>query len=241
MTLTPSTARLSMTYPTARVRGRLVTRFPEKSLGWTVLDAATADEMGREQIGWFVGNHPGPKLAAEQFACLDTHSEGGVWVVVPHSRDSASELFERWPRSDHLTGRPTSNNSMWRSRKVWVAIPEDLKQLLPLARGITPGLAGVILLDPACTMYKARGGIDLWGNLHRNDRPQHVVNFRAALDVDGWQPPLFLLTSKPAKAVNTQVVARAFCLNAFRFVAGDSFGCYEVPIEQEGSIGCPRT
>jgi len=143
MTLTPSTPRLSMTYPTARVRGRLVTRFPEKTLGWTVLDAATAEEMGREQIGWFVGNHPGPKLAAEQFACLDTHSEGGVWVVVPHSRDSACELFERWPRSDHLTGRPTSKNSMWRSRKVWVAIPEDLKQLLPLARGITPGLAGV--------------------------------------------------------------------------------------------------
>jgi hypothetical protein len=120
---------------------------------------------------------------------------------------------------------------MWRSRRVWVAIPEDLKQLLPLARGLASGVAGVIILDPACIMYKARGGIDSWGNVHCNDRPQHVVNFRAALNMDGWQPPLLLLTTKPAKAVNTQVVVRAFCLNAFRFVAGDTFSCYGTPIE----------
>lgn len=233
MTLAPSISRSAMTYPAAHIRGRLVTRLPERSLGWTVLDAATADEMGREQIGWFIGNHPGPRLAAEQFACLDSHTEGGVWVIVPHSRDLACELVASWPHSDQLTGRPTSKNSVWRSRKVWVAIPEDLTQLLPLVRGLTSGLAGVIILDPACTIYRARGGIDLRGNVHRNDRPQHVVNFRAALDVDGWQPPVLLLTTKPAKAVNTHVVARAFCLNAFRFVAGDSFGCYDVPIERE--------
>jgi hypothetical protein len=80
-------------------------------------------------------------------------------------------------------------------------------------------------------MYRARGGTDSWGNVHRNDRPQHVVNFRAALAVDGWQPPLLLLTTRPAKAVNTDVVARAFCLNAFRFIVGDTFGCWDVPIE----------
>ena len=71
------------------------------------------------------------------------------------------------------------------------------------------------------------------GNVHCNDRPQHVVNFRAALDADGWQPPLLLLTSEPAKAINTEIVARAFCLNAFRFIAGNSFGCWDVPIEQD--------
>ena len=49
-------------------------------------------------------------------------------------------------------------------------------------------------------------------------------------NLDGWQPPLLLLTTKPAKAVNTQVVARAFCLNGFQFVAGDSFGCWDVPM-----------
>jgi hypothetical protein len=82
-------------------------------------------------------------------------------------------------------------------------------------------------------MYKARGGTDSWGKVHRNDRPQHVVNFRAALDAEGWQPPLLLLTTKLAKAVNTVVVARALCLNTFRFVAGDSFACCRMPAEAE--------
>src|SRR5206468_12325952 len=218
----------------ARVRGRLITRLEEQSLGWAVLDAATAEVMGRDQLGWFVGNHPeSTTRAAGQFGRLDVNPEGGVWVVVPHSRALAYELFAAWQHGEYVTERPTSHNSAWRSRKVWVAIPEDLKQLLPLARALAPGIAGVIILDPLCIMYQARGGTDSWGRVHCNDRPQHIVNFRAALDADGWQPPLLLLTTKPAKAVNTDNVARALCLNAFRFVAGDSFGCWDEPMEQD--------
>jgi hypothetical protein len=213
-----------------------MTRWEEQSLGWTILDAATADEMGREQVGWFISEHPGLSTAVEQFANLDSNPEGGVWVVVPHSQDLASQLFCRWPYTKlALPDAHLSNDSPWRSRKVWVAIPEDLKQLLPIARGLVHGLAGLIIFDPECIIYKARGGRDWWGTVHRNDRPQHVVNFRAALDVDGWQPPLILLTTKPAKAVNTTIVARVFCLNAFRFISGDSFGCWDVPIEQENT------
>jgi hypothetical protein len=80
-------------------------------------------------------------------------------------------------------------------------------------------------------MYQARGGSDGWGHTYRNDRPQHVVNFRACLDQDGWMPPLLLLTEKLAKSVNTVEVARAFCLNAFHFIAGDLFDCWGEPIE----------
>ncbi len=233
MTLTPLIARLSVTYPTARVRGRLITRLPEQSLGWAVLNAATADELGREQVGWFVGNHPGFARAAEQLGRLDTNPEGGIWVVVPLGREKSTELRMCWPHPHHITNQPTEEVAVWRSRKVWVAIPEDLKRLLPLARTVEAGVAGVIVLDPLCLLYKARGGTDSWGRVHCNDRPQHVVNFRAALDADGWQPPLLLLTTQRAGAVNTDVVARAFCLNAFRFIAGDSFGCWAVTIEQD--------
>jgi len=233
MTPASSITHLSVTYPTARVRGWFITRLEEQPLGLAVLDAATADEMGREQLGWFVGNLPwSTTRAAEQFGRLDANPEGGVWVVVPHSRDLACELFNEWPHTDHVTERPKANNSAWRSRKVWVAIPEDLKQFLPDARALSPGLAGVIIHDPPCIIYKSRSGTDSWGNVHHNDRPQHVVNFRAALDAHGWLPPLLLLTTKRAKAVTTNDVARAFCLNGFRFVAGDSFGCWDVPIEQ---------
>ena len=63
VTPAPSITRLSATYPTARIRGRLITRLEEHSLGWAVLDTATADEMGREQLGWFVGNHPASRTS----------------------------------------------------------------------------------------------------------------------------------------------------------------------------------
>jgi hypothetical protein len=222
--------RLSEIYPTPRVNGKRVTRLPEKPLGWAILDAATADKMGREQLGWFVGNHSRHVRVAAQLGRLDTNPQGGVWVVVTLDRVMSRELFDKWPHTDYVIERPRSNIFTWRSRKVWVAASEDLKQLLPFARAFTPGLAGLIVLDPECIMYKARGW-NRWGRTIHNDLPQHVVNFRAALDEDGWQPPLLLLTTKPAGAVYTESVARAFCLNGFWFVAGDSFCCWDVPIE----------
>jgi len=233
--VTPTTTPglLDAIYPTTRIRGRLIRRDNEQTIRWANLDAATAGDMGREQIGWFVGGHPGLARATEQLGRLDSNPQGGVWVIVPLGRELSCELFATWPFAEHVAARPGSSNSVWRSRKVWVAIPEDLKQLLPLVRTIEGGVAGVIVLDPPCILYKTRGGTDSWGNVHPNDRPQHVVNFRAGLDRDGWQPPLLLLTEKPAKAVDGQIVARAFCLNTFRFVAGDSFGCWEVPITED--------
>jgi hypothetical protein len=236
MTPATSTTRLSTTYPTARVCGRFITRLEETYLDRAILNATTVDEMGRDQLGWFVGGHPGVETAIRQFARLDINPEGGIWIVVPHSKELACRLFSEWPHIKHVTEQPKSKKeSAWRSRKVWVAIPEDLKQLRPLVRVFASGIAGVIILDPECIIYKARSGTDSWGNMHRNDRPQHIINFRADLDVDGWQPPLLLLTTKPAKAINTETVAKAFCLNGFQFVAGDSFDCLDEPIKQDCS------
>jgi hypothetical protein len=219
------------TNPSPGIRGRYITRWEEKFLGWAVLDAATADEMGREHVGWFVGNHPGPARVAEQLALLDANSVGGVWVVVPVNWDLAFAIFDKWPHTDHTPEPPKLKNSVWRSRKVWTAAPEDLKRLIPLAQALDSRLAGVIVLDPDCIMYQARGGTNRWGRRYHNDRPQHVVNFRASLGSEGWQPPFLLLTKKPAKSVNTDVVARTFQLEGFRFIAGDSFSCWGVPIE----------
>src|SRR5437016_3030361 len=121
MTLTSSVARMSLTYPTARVRGRIITRLEERSIGWTVLDAGTADVLGREHLGWFVGNYFGLARAAQQLGRLDTNPEGGTWVVVPLGRDLARGLFAEWPHPEYVTSLPDSGNSVWRSRKVWVA------------------------------------------------------------------------------------------------------------------------
>jgi hypothetical protein len=204
---------------------------PEKYLDWAVLDAATADELGREHVGWFVGNHPWVRQATGQFARLDANPAGGVWIVIPLSWDLSTALFDYWPRKEHITNRPGPSSPVWQSHKVWVAPPEHLPRLLAAARSYPEGVAGLIVLDPPCIMYQARGGTDRWGRKNHNDRPQHVVNFRASLGSNGWQPPLLLLTERPAKSVNTEVVARAFCLNGFHFIDGDSFACWDEPIE----------
>jgi hypothetical protein len=218
MTLAPSPPHLSTMYPSARVRGRLITRWEEQPLSWVSLDAETAAMLGRDQVGWFVSGHPGLNRAAEQLGRLDENPAGGIWVVVPYSGVLATVLRHRWPHPQAIAPLGARGTG-WRSRRVWVAWPETLPGLLPGIRASSEGVAGVIVLDPPCILYQARG--------RGNDRPQHIVNFRAALDTDGWQPPLLLLTTQPAKAVNTEVVARAFCLNSFQFVAGDSFDCSE--------------
>jgi hypothetical protein len=217
-----------LTYPNPLFRGCLITRLEERVLGSAVLDATAADELGREHLGWFVGNHPGTARAAEQLGRLDANPEGGIWVVVPVDEDVARGLFAKWPCAGDVIKGPSLHKATWQSRKVWVACPEDLKQVVPLAKSLATGVAGVIVLDPECTMYKARGKTNRWGRTYQIDRPQQVVDFRASLDARGWQPPFLLITTKPAKAVNTDVVARVFQLNAFRFISGESFNCLDM-------------
>lgn len=231
-TLLTQTRHTDLLFPTPRIRGRAVTRLEERTLAWVSLGAEAANELGREHLGWFVGGHPGLRRAAEQLGRLDSNPGGGIWVAVPVGRDASRELFEHWPHGSQIELPPSWGGSIWRSRKVWVAMPEDLRQLLPAIRTSDCGVAGIMLIDPLCIIHKARAGTNWKGEYHRNDRPQHVVNFRAALQLDDWQPPLIVLTQQQAKAVDTDVIARTYCLDGFRFIAGDSFGCWDQPVEE---------
>jgi hypothetical protein len=47
-----------------------------------------------------------------------------------------------------------------------------------------------------------------------------LASFRNSLGFNGWAPPLFVLTQKPAKSVWTNTVARAYCLDALWFLEG---------------------
>ncbi|MBX9628348.1 MAG: hypothetical protein K2X82_31405 [Gemmataceae bacterium] len=218
-------------YPTARVRGRLVRRDTGGTLRWATLGAAKAEELGRDGVGWFVGRHPGTVDANAQLGRLDANPEGGIWVVVPFSYDLSDRLRAAWPHPESVTAGP--DRGVWQSRKVWVAPPEQLRGIRTDARDHPDRVAGVIILDPGCLLYRSRGGVDRWGHAHTNDRPQHVTNFREDLTTDGWQPPLLLLTDRPPLGVDAAVAARAFGLEAWEFVAGDSFACWEVPIEAD--------
>ena len=101
------------------------------------------------------------------------------------------------------------------------------------------GVAGILVLDPACNLHRSRGGTLSNGRQMFNDRPQHVVNFRTALAAEGWQPPLLLLTTRQASAFVSEDVARAYCLEAFRFISGDSFACWEESVAPEPEVVSP--
>ena len=223
-------AWLRARYPTARIHGRLVKRSDETPLGLARIDAATAGELGRDHVGWFVGRYPGSSQAARQFARLAAMPEGGVWIVVPHSKDLSAQLWLAWP---HSTRPATSPTPWWQSGRMWIAPPESLRTILPAVRQDPLGVAGILVLDPECHLHRSRGGTLPNGRQMFNDRPQHVVNFRTALAAEDWQPPLLLLTARQASAFVSEDVARAYCLEAFRFISGDSFACWEESIEPE--------
>ncbi len=220
----PLLRRLSAIYPTTRVCGNRITRWEEQALGFAVLDVTTASEMGREQIGWFVGKHPGFDRAIEQFGRLDVNPRGGVWIIVPRSYDLAIRLYEKWPYRRYVQERPRNHSSTWNSRKVWVACPQDLARFVCRAREQVPGIAGLIVFDPPCDIHRTSNGVLCY------DSTQRVVNFRSDLGLHDRQPPLLMLTTRPAKTINTDVVARVFGLNAFWFIDGDSFNCCATPI-----------
>jgi hypothetical protein len=221
---------LAATYPTAHLRGQRMTLSPEEHLYWVNLDANRAEELGRERIGWLVGKHPGVTEALAQFGRLAALPAGGLWVVVPVSRELSCELQDRWPTPQHIAVLSDAR-AVWRQGKVVVAPPEGLRSTVSLCRESAAGVAGVIVLDPDFFLHRARGWTDNWGHVHNNDRPQYVVNFLADLEVCGWQPPLVLLTTRPAAQVAPELLASAYCRNAFWPIRGNSFACWEVPIE----------
>lgn len=221
---------LALTYPTAHVRGQRMTLSSEEHLHWVNLNAARAEELGRERIGWLVGKHPGVTEAVAQFGRLAALPAGGLWVVVPVSRELSCELQNRWPTPEHIDVL-SDTRAAWRAGKVVVTPPEGLKCVRAFCCSFPAGVASVLVLDPEFYLHRARGRIGNRGHVHNNDRPQYVVNFLADLEVGGWQPPLVLLTTRPAAQVAPEILASAYCRNTFWPIRGSSFACWEVPIE----------
>lgn len=95
---------------------------------------------------------------------------------------------------------------------------------------IKPDIAGIIMLDPACIVHRARS---FTNRSHRiaHDRPQLVVDFRASMAREDWSPPLVVMSRKRAAAVSSQDITRIYGLEAMQFIDGESFNC--------GALGKP--
>lgn len=210
-------------YPCTRIRGKRITRWEEQAIGKFELSTATAWEIGTNNIGVFVGGCPSFFEILRRLRRLESPSGRPYWVLVPSTKKTASVIMDHWCSHDQTQNVPTAARRARdpiQHHNIILATPEQLRRVDP---NLVNEIAGIILIDKACIVYQARG--DTFGRGYRNDRPQYVVNFRNQLNWDGWMPPFFLLTTKPAKSVNTHSVARAFCLDAFWFVDGRTLSC----------------
>lgn len=215
-------------YSCAWIRGKRITRMEEQTVAALELDAATAWELGTNNVGVFGGGCRSFDDILRRLRGLESPSVRPCWVVIPSTKNAASAIISDWFLRDETKSVPPDVPRVpIQHQNIVLAPPEQLRHI---DRSLTDEIAGVILIDEACIVYRARG--DTNGKFFRNDRPQHVANFRNQLIQDGWLPPFLVLTTKPAKSVNTHSVARAFCLDAFWFIAGNSLACGPVSIRK---------
>lgn len=214
--LTTTNLYLKELYPFPAIRGIRITRLPEGKLGNFALDAETAEVLGRRNVGVFVGGCTGLDWIVEKADVLAATDFPGVWVVVLSTKKMAAIVSNKQREKEGR--RPVKHAPRyWQRGNAVYTTPEGLysyaKDRSPETR-----TAGILLVDTLCHVHMARGEDRLGWNV--NDRPQRIADFRADVTVDGWAPPLLLLTRKPAKSVNTASMVSPYCLNAWWFVDG---------------------
>jgi len=213
-------------YPVGRLRGYRITRLEEQSMGLFSLDAATAAELGKENIGVLFGNCIGLERVVRRLRPLDIASEQATWVVISATCGMAASVYKLWhfPEGDEYVS-PAKVPPYWRTQRLLFTTPEGLRDIGP-AQIDGASIAGLLLLDLQFNVHMARGMES--GNFYvQHDRPQFIVDFRARCAREDWSPPLLIFAKKPAKALNTDAAPSPYCLEALWFVNGETFCCAE--------------
>lgn len=191
-------------------RGTLKPRDGDQRFGRLKLDAETAFELGTSNIGLFVESCPSFERMLEHFQSLND-DQSGAWMVVASSKRVKQELVR-------LAGLGHSL-----PHNVIVATPEEL----PGLKDSIECLAGVFVFDYACHIHKCRGN-SFRRFQSANDRPQKIVDFRMHFRVGDWSPPLILFTNRKAVSVNTIPMLSPYCLEAFRYIDGQTMRFGEI-------------
>lgn len=200
-------------YPFASIRGRRIVRDTEKYVGEVRLDGETAQELGASNIGVFVGGCREVRQLIDMVRQLSVSGHPGQFIVVVSENALADKFFRELSQIPLPKRRP----NVWTTGCVSLTTPENLKAVNEEHLGGKP-VAGVLLVDPSCIVYRARGGD--CSRFQFNDRPQHIARFRARHAVDGWQPPFFLLTERLAISTNSAQMLGPYSLEAWWFVDG---------------------
>jgi hypothetical protein len=204
-------------YREAGLRGTKISRLEERRLGQFSLDPETAWELGRDNLGVFIGGCDSLERTIELLRTLKQPSPAPHWIVACASKDMACLFVRQWCQMDERSWVTARKLSLPQNHgNVVLATPESLPAIGGAERN---DVAALILVDMLCHIHKARG-IRKRDFVVQHDRPQLVADFRNVLGLEDWLPPLILLAKEPAKSIATDPIARAYCLEGWRFVDG---------------------
>jgi len=225
-------------YPGAWIRGPRITRLEETALGYFRLDAETAWNLGNNNVGVFIGGCPSLGRTIERLQQLEQSTITPYWIIVAATKKMAAVFVQQWFRAGQGDRVAITTLKLPKvHQNIILATPESLRRLGAAERC---NIAGIVVVDMLCHIHKARGGIQNGTFFASNDRPQQIANFRNSVAIDGWLPPLLFVTEKPAKSVTTDAVARAYCLDAWWFVDGNSLRCGSPPASEVAVVNCKR-
>ena len=234
----PTQLDLDSLYPSPLIRGTRISRMEEQGIAPFCLDAEASRSLGTDNIGLFIGGVRTFETLVDRIQQIDESDQGGHWIVVPSTRRCAAAIRQHQSDDDSVWFvSPDDVPDMWSQNQTTFCLLESLSTLSRMLRQDQKPIAGILLVDSQCIVHKARG----WGKRsspYQNDRPQHVVDFRASLSVGGWSPPLVVFTQRPAKSVNTIKLQRSYCLESLYFLDGKRIRCGRVPVP--GNISAPE-
>jgi hypothetical protein len=228
MTLT-TRSNLSSLFPFPAIRGTRITRFEQADLGPFRLDADTADRLGRDNIGVFVQDCRGLRWIMERIAVLAETDFPAKWAVVLSSKSMAEFVYNSRVHQPEGRRRRKRVPELWQQGNVVFTTPEGLRLWQREVAG-PARVAGILMVDTLCHVHKARDAYFEGYGVH--DRPQRVADFRADMAADGNPPPLFVLTKRLAKSVNTRPMLSAYCLDAWWFVDGHRLRFGKPPVSR---------
>jgi hypothetical protein len=215
-------------YSVPAIRCRRIVRATEQPLDDMQLNANTAIELGKENIGILAGRCPNTPGLIDRFRKLSHVEMPGTIVVVISTGALADEYAKELVPLDGSGSRDLP----WRLGSVIFATPEKLRSIGAGHLAGKPVLA-VVLVDPQGIVHQARGGA---GPYRFNDRPQHIARFRQTHEVGFWSPPFFLLTQQPAKSLSTQQMLAPYSLQSWWFVDGSALRMGVPPVVQDSGI-----
>lgn len=207
-----------MTVQQTLLRADRISRIGNKWLGRLKLDQTTIEHLSQSQIGLFAEGFVGLDTMYGRLLQMALKPKETQTVVLYSSKEAGEAIYKQLVSDGHCESCRKPSDQ-WQIGNLLFSSIEGLQRLDHEAYSID----GVILLDPTCMVHRARTLKTYNGRTH--DRPQIVVNFLADHTIDGVRPIFLIMTTKRAAAVPTDLVARAFCLEALWFLDGPSLTC----------------